>query len=146
MNYGKSLGRYTKTQVETSDKLDLVIICYEKAILFLTEAKLFLEERQYEEKGKKVQRALSIVYELQASLDFEKGGEIARNLNRIYAYLPSLVLQGDVRKDMKAYDDAIRILSELKEAWEGISSQHRAGSTGEEVPNLFPISAQQLAA
>lgn len=146
MNYGKTLARYERTKVETSGKLDLVILCYEKAIQYLTEARDLMAENEFEKKAGKLNKALNIIYELQASLDFEKGGEIARNLSSIYSYIPPLLLEGDVKKDLSAYENAIRILSELKEAWEAISSGERPIAQEGNPPGHAVFSVQQFAA
>ena len=123
MNYGKSLGLYKKTGVETARKIDLVIMCYEKTIQFLNQAKANFEENEFEKKAMKTQKAIDIISELLCSLDLEKGGQIASNLAGIYGYLIRRLLQGDSIKDLTAFDEVIRIMGELKEAWEGIASE-----------------------
>jgi len=122
MNYGKTLGQYQKTKVITAGKMDLIVMCYEKAVQSLQQIKVLIEEKEYEKKAKKLQKVLDIIEELQGSLNHEKGGQIAKNLNSIYTFLTKHLLQGDIRKDITVYDDAISILIELKEAWETIAS------------------------
>jgi len=117
-----ALTNYQKTNVATAGKLELVIMCYEKAILFLNDAKHYFQEQQFEKKGNSLKRALDIIYELRASLNFEKGEEIAANLGGIYDYLIKRLQDGDIKKDLSAFDEAIEILRELKEAWENIAS------------------------
>jgi len=123
MGYGKVLNQYRRTTIETAGKLDLVIICYENAILCLTQAKDHFQEKKLEEKAYKVQKALNIINELQCSLNMEKGGQIARNLDSLYSYITKRLLLGDIRKDLTAYDESIHILNELKEAWQTIKSE-----------------------
>ena len=123
MTYRKSIGLYKKTGVETARKIDLVIMCYEKTILLLTQAKVHFEENEFEKKAMKTQKAMDIISELLCSLDLEKGGQIASNLAGIYGYLIRRLLQGDSIKDLTAFDEAINIMSELREAWEGIASE-----------------------
>lgn len=123
MTYRKSIGLYKKTGVETARKIDLVIMCYEKTIQFLNQAKVHFEENEFEKKAMKMQKAMDIISELLCSLDLEKGGQIASNLAGIYGYLIRRLLQGDSIKDLTAFDEAINIMSELREAWEGIASE-----------------------
>lgn len=120
--YGRMLARYQKTNVETAGKIDLVIMCYEKTIQFLHQAKICYQEKQFEEKGRALQKALDIISELKCSLDFEKGEQIAKNLDAIYNYLTGRLLQADTRRDLTAFDESIRIMGELKGAWEGLGS------------------------
>ena len=119
--YGKMLAQYQRTKVETAGKLELVIMCYEKILQALHEAKAFIAAKEYEKKAHKLQLALDIIHGLQASLNFEKGGQIAKNLDSIYSYVTRRLLQGDIQKDISVYDECIRILSELKEAWDKIA-------------------------
>ncbi|MBW1766657.1 MAG: flagellar export chaperone FliS [Deltaproteobacteria bacterium] len=123
MNYGKSIGLYKKTGVETAGKLELVIMCYEKTIHFLMQAKDHFKKNELENKARKMQKAMDIIRELQSCLNLDEGGQIAKNLDSIYIYLTKRLLQGDIEKDLTVFDEAINIMSELKEAWEGIASE-----------------------
>jgi flagellar protein FliS len=122
MSYQKMLGQYRRLNVETAGRLDLVLMCYEKAIELLRQARNCQEECQYENKARKLQKTRDILHELQGCLDHEKGGQIARNLSALYTYLIKRILEGEVSKDPEVFDEAIRILSELKEAWREIAS------------------------
>ena len=125
MVYGKSLQNYDRTIIKTSGKLDLVIMCYEKAIQLLNRAKEHLLDQEIEKKVYKTKKVIDIINELNGALDMAKGGQIAVNLQSIYTYLIQRILSGDINKDTSAYDEAIRILSDLKEAWEQISSEEK---------------------
>ena len=122
MDYQKMLGQYKRLNVETAGKLDLVLMCYEKAIELLRQARNCCEEGQYERKARKLQKTVDIVQQLQGCLNYEKGGQIANNLSALYTYVTRRILEGDIRKDLKALDEATRILSELKDAWQEIAS------------------------
>ena len=146
MTYGKILNQYKKTNVETAGKVDLVIMCYEKAIQLLTESRTHYEENEFEPKARKMQGALDLINELRCSLDFEKGGVIATNLDAIYSYITKRLLTGDVERDLSNFNEAIRILSELKEAWEGIASGDHMESGSASVAINKRAGAAQLAA
>ncbi len=121
MNYGKSLGQYNKTNVETAGNMDLVIMCYEKAVQSLNKARTFGEDEQHEEKAKMVQKVMDIINELQGCLNFENGGQIAKNLDAIYSYLTRRLIDGEVHRDITSYEEVAGIMTELKEAWAEIA-------------------------
>lgn len=125
MTYGRMLAQYRKTDVETAGRLDLVIMCYENAIRFLKQAKGHYESNAFEEKARALQKVLDIIGELKGALNIEKGQKIAINLNAIYDYLLRSLLEGDIRRDLNAFESAIRIMAELKEAWETIASRSK---------------------
>ncbi|RPI76096.1 MAG: flagellar export chaperone FliS [Desulfobacteraceae bacterium] len=144
--YGKILAQYQRTKVETAGKMDLVIMCYEKTLQALHEAKTFFEANEFEKKAHKLQLALDIIHELQVSLNFEKGGQIAANLDSIYNYISRRLLQGDIEKHTSAYDECIHILSELKEAWEKIDTAQAEGSRISPAAQTEKINISRLAA
>jgi flagellar secretion chaperone FliS len=122
MGYGKFLSQYKRSNIETASKLELVIMCYEKVILCLEQTKEHINEKEFEKKVEKFQKAIDIISELQCSLNMEKGGQIAKNLDALYSYVTRRLILGDVQKDMKVYDESIHIFSELLESWKAIKS------------------------
>lgn len=144
--YGKMLAQYQRTKVETAGKMELIVMCYEKTLQALHEAKAFIEAKEYEKKSRKLKLALDIIHGLQASLNFEKGGQIAKNLDSIYSYVTRRLLQGDIQKEIAVYDECIRILSELKEAWEKIDSGQTEENRVMPAPPTEKINISRLAA
>ena len=120
--YHNGIQSYRKTNVITSDPVRLVIMCYEGAIDNLKLAKLKFIEKDYEGKGKAIIKAQDILDELMCSLDFEKGGSIAKNLGSLYNYMARRILHGDLNRDTGAIDEVIGMLSELLSAWEEVYS------------------------
>jgi len=91
---GAGFQTYRKTDVITADPKKLVIMCYEGAIHSLKTARAKYAAEEYEAKAKAIQNALDILNELRAALDFEKGGEIARNLESLYSFWIQHIIQG----------------------------------------------------
>ncbi|MFP3927526.1 MAG: flagellar export chaperone FliS [Desulfobacteraceae bacterium] len=145
MNYGRGLGRYQQTSIETAGKLDLVIMCYEKAVESFARAKEYYAAKEYEKKARAIQKGLDIVNELQCSLDMERGGEIAGNLNRIYTYINQRIIEGDIRSDLGVFDEAVGLLKDLKEAWEGIAREQEGsvdpGAASKRLSNSAQVAA-----
>jgi flagellar protein FliS len=119
--YSNRVESYQKNQVMTASPLELLVMCYNGAIANLKMAKVKFEEQKFEEKAVALKKFLDIIGELMAALDFQKGGNIATNLNTIYSYIYRRVSEADIKKDTEAFDEAIRILEELRSAWEEIS-------------------------
>ncbi len=111
-------NRYRQTDVITADPKRLVLLCYEEAIRSLHLAKANYEGKEYEKKGKAVQKALDLISELREALDFERGGEIAKHLDGIYGFITAHILKADVRKELKGFDQAAAMLEDLRSAWE----------------------------
>ena len=121
--YCNGIQSYRKTDVSTSDPVKLIIMCYEGAIDSLKLAKERIKEKNYEKKAKAITKAMDVINELMCSLNFEKGGEIARNLSSLYSYMLRRILYGEVNRDIGAIDEVIGMLSELLSAWQEVASK-----------------------
>lgn len=120
MDYGKAFKQYRRSSIETADKLELVIMCYDKAILCLHQAKDHITVKEFAKKADKIKKTLAIIGELQSCLDLDKGEKIASSLDSLYTYLTNRIILADINKDYSIFNECINILSELKSAWEGI--------------------------
>ena len=124
--YSNGIQMYRKTNVTTADPKRLVLMCYEGAIDCLKLAKQNLTDNDYEGKGKNIAKARDILCELKASLNFEKGENIARNLDSLYNYMMRRITEYDLTQDIPAIEEVIEMLQELKSAWETISYEYKS--------------------
>ena len=69
-----------------------------------------------------VARALAIVTELQNTLRLEDGGDVARELDRLYTYMTTRLVDSNLKKDRKALDEVHRLLSTVREGWAQVGS------------------------
>ena len=76
-------------------------------------------------KSKHFARSLTIIYSLQSSLDFEKGGDIANSLFQLYEYARQKLIS-DLGKG-RAVDtpSAITVLDEIRDAWQMIGPESK---------------------
>ena len=73
-------------------------------------------------------RALTILYGLQSSLNFEQGGEIADNLFRLYEYARQQLLSASRTNDSAGIQAAIAALQDIRDAWSQIESANKQTS------------------
>jgi flagellar protein FliS len=119
MNYTKV---YKETQIETASPVKLIVILYEIIINSIEQAKSYMVEKKYDLVNKELSRAQDGIIELIAALDFERGGDIAKNLYSIYLFCSRRLFEGNIEKNPQMLDEVKNILSNLKEAWEKIST------------------------
>jgi len=143
--YQQNIGAYQRSDVLTADPMALVLICYNAAISNLKIAKARYLDKQYEAKAIATNKALDIISELLSGLNFEKGGDIAKNLDAIYRYLLNRIHHGDVNRDLSPLDEAITILEELREAWNTIHSSKDLGKTTQPAPQHSGLQAMRMA-
>ncbi len=137
---GVGFQAYQRTDVITADPKKLVIMCYEGAIYSLRLAKAKFYAQEYEAKAKAIQNALDIINELRAALDFEKGGEVAKNLDSLYAFWAKHILKADLNRDPRGLDQVVAMLEDIKAALEEAYYGQREGQT---LPLPFENSSPQ---
>ena len=128
VNTRHGLAAYNRGQVGSADPLRIVVLLYEGAIRFLGQAKERFDDPAT--RGMALGRAHRIVSELLAALDYEKGGEIATNLDSIYHYLLDEITRANVECSPKNLDRMCEILRDLLSGWTSIEKTARAGGTG----------------
>ncbi len=111
---------YKKLQVDTASPIALVIMLYDRAIALLNKAKGEISEKQYEAKGFTLDKVSEIVFELLTTLDKDKGGEIATSLADLYHFILREITKANSELNTESLDNAIKILSELRESWDSI--------------------------
>lgn len=119
--YEAATKSYRETNFLSADPLKLVRICYEGAIGSLKLARDAYIARDYEAKGKALVKTLDIIHELNASLDMEKGGDVAKNLRALYLYMTQALIDADLKKDLKVFNAMIHMLEELESAWQELA-------------------------
>lgn len=123
MSTSRGVHAYRRTQAESSTPLERVVLLYDGAIRFLTAAAEAFDRGDIRGRATGVSRALAIVTELQSTLDMTHGGEVSKNLDALYDYLISRLLDATAKRDRSALDEAIRLLSTVREAWAQIAAQ-----------------------
>ena len=116
---------YKETSVNTASPTKLVVMLYEGAIRFLTRAASDIRNGDLVSKGESVSRAVAIIQHLKMTLDTEKGQDLARELDSLYAYALGRIVEGSTKLDAKAIEAAIKVLSELLPAWEEIATKEQ---------------------
>lgn len=81
-----------------------------------------------EQKTRLIHRSVAIVDELRASLNFEAGGQIARNMGDLYEYISRQLMRANLENRMDLLDECSHLLQELRSAWilvPGLAGQAR---------------------
>ena len=77
-----------------------------------------LDRNDMEAKGKKLSKAVEILLHLQTILDKENGGEIAENLNELYFYMVSTLIEANRHKDVAKVEEVIGLLDTISDGWQ----------------------------
>ena len=141
MAYTNAISAYRETRIKTASQGQLIIMLYDEAIKNLNNG---IELIEMNNKGKKdpgriekinksILKAQEIVTELIVSLDFEQGGDIAKNLFALYTWFNQELLEGNIRQDLDRLTVVRDQISELRGAWNEIVDRTASDNIGKSV-------------
>jgi len=113
--------------VRDASSCRLVVMLYDDVIAALEAEAEAAAEGAVEDRFNAVTIAGQLLMELRFALDLERGGSIAGNLDRIYAYVISRLPQINVKNDPQPARDAIGLLRPLRDAWAELDARVDAG-------------------
>ena len=122
MSYANAAQAYRRTQAEAGTPLELVVMLYDGALRFLAQAQDAMAQRDIKARHIALDKTLAIIGHLQSTLDTERGGALAEELDRLYAYMLSRLLEGAAHSDPKALAEVTRLLANLRDAWHTIAA------------------------
>lgn len=111
---------YRTSQVSTSTPVGQVVLLYQGAIRFATIHVAHLEAGRTEAAHGASIRAQEIVSGLREVLD-PSAGPIAAQLDSLYDFVLSRLVDGNIHRSAKPTGEAITILRGLLEAWQAIA-------------------------
>ena len=122
--YGGAGARYRN--IDMSSRLEgasphrLVAILFEELLRAIETAQAADRQGDRGKRAERQARALSILHALEASLDFEKGGEIATSLSSIYREARRLISAGARDAQPAMVEQARAMLADIAGAWDNI--------------------------
>jgi flagellar protein FliS len=115
---------------QEADPYKVIAILMKNALESINIAKITMMQNKIEEKGRFISLAITLIDGLKASLDMDKGGEIAENLNDLYDYMMARLVEANLKNDTDMLDEIAGLLAAVKEGWDGIAD-HAKSSQGE---------------
>lgn len=116
---------YAKVSVETgvaaASPHQLIVMLFDGALVAVSNAASQMKSGNIADKGQSISKAISIIENgLRASLDKNAGGNIAGNLDALYEYMCTRLVQANLKNQPEMLDEIHGLLKDLKQAWESI--------------------------
>jgi len=142
--YNNALSTYKETRIKTASQGQLIIMLYGEAVRQLDLALDLLEVNdtgkkdpgKIEKISKAVVKTQEIVAELMVSLDFEQGGDIAKNLFSLYTWFNRELMEANINQDKRRISSVRYLIDELRGAWQEIAASNAAETANREVVGL----------
>jgi flagellar protein FliS len=122
---------YREAAVRGASPVQLVICLYEQAIADLRRAVVALNQGDIEGRTRGINHALQVITQLQGTLDMKQGGDVARNLSRLYAVVRAALVEAQFRQSAATVEQQIVLLMQVHEAWCEVERRSAAPAVGQ---------------
>lgn len=109
-------------QVTEASPHRLIQMLLEGGLQRIAQARGALQHGNIALKGELIGKAMGIVGGLRDGLNLEKGGEMAANLDNLYAYMMQRLSMANLKNDAAMLDEVAGLLREVKEGWDAIQA------------------------
>ena len=110
-------AQYQQNQLLTASPAKLLLAAYDGAIRFCRIAGEKMAQQAYDEQNTYMNKALAVVCELLSTLKEDVDPVLVRRLRSLYTFVIEKLAHANLNSDQVALNDAIRILSQLRETW-----------------------------
>ena len=119
LNQYKAVSTHGQLDEATPHRVTQVML--ETLSTRIAEARGYAERGEIDQKGSAIGKAIAIVEGLVMSLDMQRGGEIAANLEALYDYIFRGLLSANVSGNEAKLDEMAALVSEIQTGWNGIA-------------------------
>ncbi len=111
-----------QAQAIEADPHRLIQMLIEGGLTRLAQARGAMERNQTALKGELVGKAIAIIGGLRQGLNVEQGGELAVNLDRLYEYMTTRLMEANLKNDPVILEEVSGLLREVKNGWDAIAA------------------------
>ncbi len=139
-----AMNSYKQTQFSTIGRGDLVIALFDGAIRFLDQAKVKIMEKDVIAKGNLISKAIDILSELDATLNMQQGGEVAKGLHQLYNLCIKNLFMANLKLDISIIESTQENIKSLRSAFSEAMQTHEAKAALKSMGSLPPIPANAM--
>lgn len=117
MAFNNPYQQYRESNILTASKGGLLLMTYDGATRFITQAKAHMSTKAYEQQNTCIIKAQRLLLELIYTLNPNADRDLAQRLTQLYEYMFNRLVEANVNDDQAALDEVLWHLSELRSAW-----------------------------
>jgi flagellar secretion chaperone FliS len=110
--------QYQDSAVQGATPIELVVLLFDSAIDDMRHALAAMRDGNVESRARQIGHAMMVLQQLQGTLDFERGGEAARQFEQYYNLVRAKLLEAQIRGSSDLMQQQIRSMSEVRNCWE----------------------------
>jgi flagellar protein FliS len=123
------LSAYTQTNIESivheATPHRLIEMLFKGAKDALAQAVGAIDRGDLEAKSMKISKAAEIILNLRTYLDKEKGGELADNLNELYTYMATSLIDANRLNDTEKLREIASLIDTVSDAWSSLPGEYK---------------------
>ena len=127
MSYASQSSSYRDMEIQSASPERLVVIVFEQLVVNLERARMAMDRNDVELRVTSLRRARGLISELLTTLDFEKGGPLAKQLADLYQFMLYELVDIGQRKDVVTLRKLVNIATSLRD---GFTVAAQSVSTG----------------
>jgi len=108
---------YRENAVRSATPIELVVILFDAAIEDMRRALSAIQASDVEERANAVRHAMLILQQLQGTLDFERGGQVAKQFEQFYNLIRAKLLESQLRNSPELMGQQIQFMSDVRDCW-----------------------------
>ena len=124
-----ALNQYRSVSVQSgmtdASPHQMITMLLDGALDRVASARGAIDRGEVSRKGELLGSAIAIIDSMRASLDYDKGGEIAVNLGSLYDYIESRLVEANASSNLTLLDEVSSLLREIKAGWTAIPADAR---------------------
>lgn len=133
---------YRDQHILTASPARLVAMLYEAAITNLRRAIRAIEDGDIKARWVANARAVEIIEHLSMTLDTDKGGQIAADLERLFPFMILHLINVDVRNDPAPAHEVIKLLEPMYQSWCDLDRRVAQGTLQAEITSKPAVKAE----
>lgn len=125
-----ALGQYRAVNAygaANGDRLQLILRMMDGALDRIVTARGHLSRNEVARKGEAIGKAIGLIDGLRTSLDKDRGGDIARNLESLYDYMMRRLVEANLKNDDRRLEEVAGLLDEVRSGW-AVVARNPAGT------------------
>jgi len=127
MSLANPYDQYRQNSIETATPTRMVVMLYDGAIRFLSQALAAMRLHKYDQQSHYINKGQAIIAHLRDTLDFKAGGAVADHLNGVYISMFDTLTEANFHDKTERVEEVISALRELRESWIEVDRQCQAG-------------------
>lgn len=112
------------SQASSASPTRIIMMLLDGALATMGRGEAAIKGKSPVEKAKHLNKAIDIVSALRASLDFEKGGKLAKNLSNVYQFVEQSLIKVIASNDLELLGECRKNLSTIREGWVEVVNQY----------------------